>query len=392
MREQYPRRDWPSNEVEDNRDVGLAPGSDRRIAREFERDGKRGPEPGSEPSGGGWRLASRPWQVAAFAGLVTLLAVGALIWWLHAQQFESTDDSYIDARTVAVSAQVAGAIVEVPVTDNQVVDADVTLVRIDDRDYRAQLDLALAQVEQAQSSIATLDAQIEAQQAKIDQANQQVAQAQAVLTFSQQENDRVQQLVKRGAATVQQAQQATSDLQQKQATLRAAQDDALAAQKQIEVLRAQRQGAVGQLDQAHASQRQAETNLARTDITAPTAGRVTKLSAARGAYAQVGQALTMFVPREVWVTANFKETQLTYMRPGQEVQIAVDAYPGRSFRGHVDSIQAGSGTAFSLLPAENATGNFVKVVQRVPVKIVFDDPIDVLLGPGMSVVPSVKLK
>jgi membrane fusion protein (multidrug efflux system) len=100
----------------------------------------------------------------------------------------------------------------------------------------------------------------------------------------------------------------------------------------------------------------------------------------------------MFVPREVWVTANFKETQLTYMRPGQEVQIAVDAYPGRSFRGHVDTIQAGSGTAFSLLPAENATGNFVKVVQRVPVKIVFDDAIDVLLGPGMSVVPSVKLK
>lgn len=395
MREQSPRRNWPSNKAEENHDVGLVPGSDRRTAPEREQEAKTAPVRGAEPNGGGsWptRLRRQRWQVAAFAGLLMLVAAGAFAWWLHAQQFESTDDAYIDARTVAVGAQVAGAIVEVSVTDNQVVDADVTLVRIDDRDYRAQLDLALAQVEQAQGGIATLDAQIDAQQAKIDQSNQEVAEAQAALTFAQQENDRRQQLLKTGAGTVQQAQQAVSDLQQKQAAYRAAQDNAIAAQKQIEVLRAQRLTAVGQLDQARASQKQAETNLARTAITAPTAGRLTKLSAARGAYAQVGQVLTMFVPTEVWVTANFKETQLTYMRPGQEVQIAVDAYPGRIFRGHVDSIQAGSGTAFSLLPAENATGNFVKVVQRVPVKIVFDVPIDVLLGPGMSVVPSVKLK
>jgi membrane fusion protein (multidrug efflux system) len=282
--------------------------------------------------------------------------------------------------------------VEVPVNDNQLVDAGVTLVRIDDSDYRAQLDLAQAQVEQAQAGVANLDAQIAAQQAKIDQADQEAAQAQAALTFSKQEYDRYQQLVPRGAATVQQAQQASSDLQQKQAALRAAQASVVAEQKQIDVLKTQRQSALAQLHQAQANQKHAETNLARTILTAPTAGRVTKLSAAKGAYAQVGQALTMFVPREVWVTANFKETQLTYMQPGQEVQIALDAYPGRSFRGHVDSIQSGSGTAFSLLPAENATGNFVKVVQRVPVKIVFDDPPDVLLGPGMSVVPTVRLE
>jgi membrane fusion protein (multidrug efflux system) len=268
----------------------------------------------------------------------------------------------------------------------------VTLVRIDDSDYRTQLDLAQAQVEQAHAGVANLYAQIAAQQAKIDQADQEAAQAQAALTFSKQEYDRYQQLVPRGAATVQQAQQASSDLQQKQAALRAAQASVVAEQKQIDVLKTQRQSALAQLHQAQANQKQAETNLARTILTASTAGRVTKLSAAKGAYAQVGQALTMFVPREVWVTANFKETQLTYMRPGQEVQIAIDAYPGRSFRGHVDSIQSGSGTAFSLLPAENATGNFVKVVQRVPVKIVFDDPPDVLLGPGMSVVPTVRLE
>jgi membrane fusion protein (multidrug efflux system) len=132
--------------------------------------------------------------------------------------------------------------------------------------------------------------------------------------------------------------------------------------------------------------------LARTIITAPVAGRVIKLTAAKGGYAAVGQALMMFVPREVWVTANFKETQLNLMRPGQPVDIAIDAYPGRTFAGHVDSVQSGSGTAFSLLPAENATGNYVKIVQRLPVKITFDKMPDVLLGPGMSVVPTVKVR
>jgi membrane fusion protein (multidrug efflux system) len=119
---------------------------------------------------------------------------------------------------------------------------------------------------------------------------------------------------------------------------------------------------------------------------------VTKLTAAKGDYAATGQALMMFVPRDVWVTANFKETQLALMRPGQPVEIEIDSFPNRTFKGHVDSVQAGSGTAFSLLPAENATGNYVKIVQRVPVKIVFDEPPDVLLGPGMSVVPTVKVR
>jgi membrane fusion protein (multidrug efflux system) len=386
MPEQSPRN-WPPNEVAEARESGRAPATNRRTGRDEGRD--------AEPDGRSLlvaRLRRRRWQVAAALALVILLAVATTIWWLHARQFESTDDAYVDARTVSISTEVAGPIAEVPVNDNQLVDAGMTLVRIDESDYRSQLDLALAQVEQAQAGIANLDAQIDAEQAKIDQANQQAAQAQAALTFSQQEYDRYQQLVPRGAATVQQAQQASSDLQQKQAALRAAQASAIAEQKQIEVLKTQHQSAWAQLHQAQANQKQAETNLARTVLTAPTAGRVTKLTAAKGAYAQVGQVLTMFVPREVWVTANFKETQLTYMRPGQQVQIAIDAYPGRSFTGHVDSIQAGSGTAFSLLPAENATGNFVKVVQRVPVKIVFDDAPDVLLGPGMSVVPTVKLQ
>ena len=198
--------------------------------------------------------------------------------------------------------------------------------------------------------------------------------------------------MQKGAGTVQNAQQTSSDLIQKQAALSAAQANLAAAQKQIAVLQTQQEVARAQVDQARAAQDAAAANLARTVITAPVSGQVTHLTAANGQYAQAGQALMMFVPTDKWITANFKETQLDQMRPGDPVEISIDAYPGRAFRGHVDSIQAGSGTAFSLLPAENATGNFVKVVQRVPVKIVFDTPPDVYLGPGMSVVPSVKVR
>jgi membrane fusion protein, multidrug efflux system len=332
-------------------------------------------------------------------GLAIAIAVGSailllllLIWWLHARQYESTDDAFIDARTVQISAQVGAAIVDVPIDDNQLVEAGAVLLRLDDRDYVAQRDQAKAQVEQALAGIDNLTAQLAAQEARIDQANKQVEQAQAALTFAQQEADRYQQLARQGTATVETAQQYSSNLLQSQASFAAAQANEIAAQKQNAVLEAQRKLSQAQLAQARATLEQAEANLSRTIVTAPVAGRVTRLTAAKGNYAAVGAALTMFVPRDVWVTANFKETQLDLMRPGQPVNIEIDAYPDRTFKGHVDSIQSGSGTAFSLLPAENATGNYVKIVQRVPVKIVFDQLPDVELGPGMSVVPTVKVR
>ncbi len=343
--------------------------------------------------------ASRRVGFGRHRGVVFLLAIAGVIvaalivaWWLHARNYESTDDAFIDTRTVQISAQVAAAIVDVSVTDNQLVDAGAELVRLDDRDYVAQRDQAQAQINQAQASVENLTAQIAAQQAKVDQANKQVVQAQAALAFARQQADRYQQLASKGSGTVEQAQQYVSNLLQSEAGLAAAQANAVATDKQVSVLQAQRDLAYGQLAQAHATLQQAAANLARTIITAPIAGRVTKLTAAKGGYAAVGQALMMFVPREVWVTANFKETQLKLMRPGQPVDITIDAYPGRTFAGHVDSVQSGSGTAFSLLPAENATGNYVKIVQRVPVKITFDKMPDVLLGPGMSVVPTVKVR
>jgi membrane fusion protein, multidrug efflux system len=354
----------------------------------------------SEPAGGeakvrgSWRgaLRKRRGLVLTIIVLTVVALVAIVLWWIHARQYETTDDAFIDARTVQISAQVGAAIIDVPVNDNQLVEAGAILVRLDDRDFKAQLDQAKAQIAQADAGIANLNAQLVAQQARIEQADKQVTQAQAALTFAQQQSDRYQQLAKQGSASVEQSQQYASNLVQSQASFAAAQANAVAAEKQNPVLEAQRELSAAQLMQARATAEQAEANLSRTVITAPVAGRVTHLSAAKGAYAAVGQALMMFVPRDVWVTANFKETQLDLMRRGQPVTMTIDAYPDRTFEGHIDSIQSGSGTAFSLLPAENATGNYVKIVQRVPVKIVFDKPPGVLLGPGMSVLPTVKVR
>ena len=338
------------------------------------------------------RLRRHPYAAAGGAIALVLLLVGGVLWWLNARQYESTDDAFIDTRSVSIASQLTGTIVEVAVIDNEEVPTGDVLVKIDPRDFWAAVAQARAQVDQAKSSIANFAAQIAAQRARIDAAKKQVIQAEAALTFSRQQNTRAQDLVSRGAGTEQQAQQAASDLRQKEAAYASAQADEAAAEKQVVVLQTQKQGAQAQLEQARAALTQAETNLSRTEITAPEVGRATKISAAVGGLAQPGQALMMFVPTHVWITANFKETQLDRMRPGQPVDISVDAYPGRSFRGHVDSIQAGSGAAFSLLPPENATGNFVKVVQRIPVKIVFDGDPGVHLGPGMSVVPTVKVR
>jgi membrane fusion protein (multidrug efflux system) len=341
-----------------------------------------------------WRatIHAHPYAAPAVAIAAVVAVAAGAIWWRHLFQYESTDDAFVDARTVAVSAQIVGAIIDLPVTDNQIVNADAVLVRIDPRDYEAAVAQAKAQVAQAGAAIANLDAQIDAQNARIEQAQEQVRQTQAAFEFAQEENARAQELFKTGVGTQQRAQQAASNLHQAEAAFAAAKANAKAAELQLAVLQTQRMEAVGRLEQARAVQSQAETNLSRTEIRAPVVSRVTKLSAAKGSYTQPGLALMMLVPPEVWVTANFKETQLNLMRVGQPVDIRIDAYPGRVFAGHVDSIQAGSGAAFSLLPPENATGNYVKVVQRVPVKIIFKNAPDVFVGPGMSVVPTVKVR
>jgi membrane fusion protein, multidrug efflux system len=338
-------------------------------------------------------LRRHRFAITAAAIILALCSSAGYVYWDYAGHFESTDDAFVAARQFSVAPEVSGYVTAVPVTDNQHVGAGDVIARIDDRDYRAALEVAEAQVRVAEANIENIDAQMKVQQAQIGATQAQVDQANATLVFAQQEAVRYQALLRKGAGTVETAQQYTSQLNQQQAALASAQANLKVAQRQVESIRAQRESAEANLAQAQAQRDKAQLNLSYTTMTAAQAGRVVGLGAAVGQFAQSGTALTMFVPDQIWVTANFKETQLDAMRPGQPVMLSIDAYPERVFHGHVASIQPGSGTAFSLLPAENATGNYVKIVQRVPVKLVPDDPpADLALGPGMSVEPTVRVR
>ncbi len=329
----------------------------------------------------------------AGACLLLIAAASTLLYWLDVRDYEWTDDAFIAARSFSVSPKVSGYITDVPVTDNQHVNAGDLLAQVDDRDYRIALDQAKAQVEVAQANINNIQAQIDSQQEQIKQAQAQVDQAEAQLKFAQQEEARAKDLVDKGAGTVQREQQTRSDLQAQQANQARTRAALIAAQLGVKTLKAQLESAHASLQQAQAQRAQAELNLQYTRVEAAQPGRVVKLSGAVGTLAAAGQSLMMFVPDDIWVVANYKETQLADMRPGQVVDFTIDAYPSRKLTGRVASVQPGSGTAFSLLPAENATGNYVKVVQRVPVKIVVDHwPADLPIGPGMSVVPWTKVR
>lgn len=325
---------------------------------------------------------------------VVALCVGVFFYWLlYMHPYESTDDAFVDARSIAIQSKVGGYLVDVPVTDNQHVEAGQILFQIFERDYQIALDQAKAQIEADEAGIKNIDAQIQAQYANIDVSKAQVATAEAALKFAQEDAARYKDLAERGSGSIQQSQSATSTLQQRQASLQSAQASVVAAQKQIGALQAQKASTQAQLARDRAQVEQAELNLGYTTVRAVQAGRVVRLTGGIGQLAQAGQSLAMFVPDDIWVTANFKETQITDMRPDQPVDIEIDAYPGRKIQGTVASVQPGSGTAFSLLPAQNATGNYVKVTQRIPVKIVVKNwPTDVSIGPGMSIVPTVTVR
>jgi membrane fusion protein, multidrug efflux system len=366
-----------------------------RPAEPAEQEVKPGPQPPAEQEKQGKRKGFiRRHPVLAPVGLIALLlaAVAGYLYWDYTSHFESTDDAFIAARQFAIAPQVAGYVTAVPVTDNQHVDKGGVVAQIDQRDYRAALAQAQAQVAGAEAGIHNIDAQIATQDAQIGANQAQVAQAQANMELARVTWGRDQPLVKQGWATAQQGTTDVQTLKAQQSAVDSAQAALKVAQRQIGTLRAQHASAEASLAQAQAQLDQAKLNLGYTTVTAEQPGRVVNLTGAVGQYAQAGTNLSMFVPDEIWVVANYKETQLDRMRPGQPAEIEIDAYPERDFHGHVASVQPGSGTAFSLLPAENATGNYVKIVQRVPVKIILDNPpADVSLGPGMSVVPTVRV-
>lgn len=335
---------------------------------------------------------SRRLKMLLIGGSALALAmVAGYIYWDNSAHYENTDDAFIAARQYAITSRVAGYISSVAVTDNQHVSAGEVIARIDDRDYKTSLEQAQAQVTAAQANLQNTQAQKLVQEANVEEAKAQIEQAKANLVFAQQQDSRYQTMMKSGSGTLQEAQQYTSQLHQQQATLNTDEASLVAAQRQLDAYGPQIASAEAAVKQDQAQLDQAKLNLSYTTIVAAQPGRVVQLSAGDGQYVQTGSNLAMFVPDKLWVTANFKETQLDHMRPGQPVSLTIDAYDGRTIYGHVASVQPGSGTAFSLLPAENATGNYVKIVQRVPVKIELDEvPSDIALGPGMSVVPTVR--
>jgi membrane fusion protein (multidrug efflux system) len=307
---------------------------------------------------------------------------------------QSTDDAYVQADSTIVSPKVSGYIAQVLVDDNQAVKAGQLLARIDDRDFRTALDQAHADVAAADATVHNLDAQIALQQPVIAQGTADVAAAEATLQFAKEEQARYDGLMKSGSGTIQRAQQTDAALREKIAQLQHGKSGLLAAERQVDVLNTERAKAVAQLDRTRAVAAQAALNLSYTEIRAPVDGTVGARSLRVGQFVQAGTQLMAVVPLDaVYVVANFKETQLTHVRDGQPVEIWIDSFHSTRLRGHVDSLSPASGLEFALLPPDNATGNFTKIVQRVPVKIVLDDHnLTGLLRPGMSAEPTIDTK
>jgi len=354
------------------------------------------------------RLGKRFKRTMLGIGLVFIVAIAGLYFYAQAASYESTDDAFIAAHTIEVAPKIAGKIDSVFVKDNQLVKKGDLLAQIDPRDYDAQLDQKQAARDSVKAEVLSAQAAVDQQIANVrsleatldeDRADEQASQAQADQTSD--DLRREQDLYNTHVVSIQ-------DLIHSQVANRAAQANLESAKKkvaaggaqlaegeaEVRTFQALVEYVLAQEKQNNATVESAKLNDSYTKVYAPENGRITRKSVEPGDYVQVGQSLLALVPSEIYVTANYKENQVKLMRPGQPVEVEVDALGGRKFEGHVDSIQMGSGAAFSLLPPENATGNYVKVVQRIPVKILFDQAPDVGLpiGPGESVVPTVEVQ
>ena len=335
-----------------------------------------------------WRRTIAIVAILAFA-LAIVLVVLYVPGWYRVE----TDDAAIDGHVVTVVSKLAAYVRTVPVEDNAEIVPGQLLVALDPRDFRNAADAAAAALSGARASLTNIDAQIIEQKATIEQRSAAVAGDNSALTFAEQELERYGSLAHTGFGTTERWQQAQSDIGQRHADVKRDQAALDAAQAHVAVLETQRLQAQAEISGQQAALAQAKLDLGYTSIVAEQPGSIANRQVDAGDFVQPGQSLLSVVPDTLYVTANIKETKLSEVRPGQRVSIHVDAYPRLRLRGHVDSIQRGTGSRFALLPPENATGNFVKVVQRVPVKIIIDDPddADTKLSPGMSVEVSIEV-
>ncbi|WP_250436904.1 HlyD family secretion protein [Caballeronia sp. ATUFL_F2_KS9A] len=332
--------------------------------------------------------------------VVVVLAIGAFVWWFLTRNQVSTDDAYTDGDAVTIAPKVSGYVVTMYIDDNRFVHKGDLLIRIDPRDYQAQLDQANAQLGLAQAQLHAAQTQLEVARvqypAQLAEAQAQELNARANLAQASAAYERQHSVDIR--ATSQQNID-TADAQQKSAQANVAQARAQVrtaslVPQQIAQVVATVEERRQQVRQAQAQVESAQLNLSYTELRAPADGWITKRNVQYGTFLQAGTSILSLVTTRVWISANFKESQLDRMQPGDKVDIDVDAYPDMKLHGHVDSVQLGSGSRFSAFPAENATGNFVKIVQRVPVKIVIDDGLKpgTSLPLGLSVVPTVMLR
>jgi membrane fusion protein (multidrug efflux system) len=332
--------------------------------------------------------------IGCIVGAVVLICAGIYGgYYYHTGRYLiATDDAYTQSDNTIVAAQVSGYVETLLVTDNQPVHRGQAMARIDSRLYQAAVDQAQSDFVSASVNVANATAQIELQQAVIVQADAQIKSDQAALAFAQEESDRYAKLAKTLAGTVQDKQRTAAQLQQAQANLEKSKATAETERRRLTVLASDLHQAEAAVGKAQATQEQAKVNLSYTEIVAPIDGVVGDRKVQTGQYVQPGTRLLTLVPTQaIYVIANYKETQLDRMHTGQAVEMTVDAYPGVTVHGHVDSLAPGSGSQFALLPPENATGNFTKIVQRVPIKILIDpnDPLHDRLRPGLSVLPTI---
>lgn len=328
---------------------------------------------------------------------VLLFAVGALIlaaatyWYISNAGYETTDDAAVEAHVIQVSPKISAHVKAVHFDDNYQVKRGDLLLELDPRDYEVSLASAVANLASAQSKRTESEAQQNVAQAGLGQAKADLASAQATGDNAESDFNRNEQLYKTHVIDRREYDASAAQAKSAGANVEAASKRVASQEAQVRLAAAQYVTASAEEKQAETQVQHAELQLSYTKIFAPFDGRVTKKSVEPGNYVQPGQTLFSLVPSDVWVVANFKETQLKKMKVGQSVSVRVDAIPGRDFKAHVESFQVGTGSRFTLLPPENATGNFVKVVQRIPVKIVFDEPSADLerLWAGESVEPKV---
>jgi membrane fusion protein (multidrug efflux system) len=343
------------------------------------------------------RFPSRKRLVIAGATLaaVAALATFGYYWWTVGRFIESTDDAYVGGDITVIAPKVSGFIARVAVTDNQTVRAGDVLVKLDDRDYVAARARAIAAVSAQQAALANLAATRHLQEALIAQAQAGIVAADAEIERTREDQTRYNHLQALSAVSLQSSQKADADYKDAIASGTKARAALAASQRQLDVIDSQTQQAQAALAQAVADNDVAELNLSYTELRAPIDGTVGNRSARPGSYATIGAQLMSLVPaRGLWVDANFKEGQLAQMRTGQPVSVEADVLPGRVFRGRVASVAPATGAVFSILPAENATGNFTKIVQRVPVRILLDGDASALgeLRPGLSVIAKVDMR